>query len=313
MKSSDLHRNALSWCVASAVLSACSGSVGSPIMNPTATPQHSRTFKYTGATEEFTVPPGVAQLTIDATGGSGAGTAQRDRGRPGGHGDVVEATVPVNAGQVLTIVVGGKAKGAHAGFNGGGAGANAGGGGSDVRTGKGNLADRIVVAGGGGGAGESFEWAGSGSSSSFYWCYGGAGGNGGAATGDAGRAGQCAGGGGGSGGSQKSGGDGGYGGPYGGSSRGGSPGCAGAAGGAGTLLDGGAGAGKCTGEGGGGGGGYYGGGGGGSGGCCAETGAGSSSGGGGGGSSFVEKSATSVRQTPGTGPADNGKVVIFWS
>jgi hypothetical protein len=310
MNSSDFRRDALSACGAFALLSACSGSIGSPVIAPTGSSQQSQTFKYAGATQTFTVPAGVTNLTIAATGASGAGVAQRGSGRPGGLGAVVEATIHVKPGQVLTIVVGGKAKGGHGGFNGGATGSYGGGGASDVRTGKGRLGDRIIVAGGGGGAGASYEWAGS--SSSFYWCYGGTGGAGGANNGGRGRSGGCGGGGGAAGGSQGSGGDGGYAGQYGGPSLGGSPGCAGAAGAAGKFLVGGTGANVCIGGGGGGGGGYYGGGGGGSGGCCLETGAGSSAGGGGGGSSFVEKFASSVQQTPGGGPKGNGKIVIFW-
>jgi hypothetical protein len=202
MNSSDFRRDALSACGAFALLSACSGSVGSPVIAPTGSPQQSQSFKYTGATQTFTVPVGVTNLTIAATGASGAGAAQRGTGRPGGLGAVVEATIHVKPGQVLTIVVGGKAKGAHGGFNGGATGAYGGGGASDVRTGKGRLGDRIIVAGGGGGAGASYEWAGS--SSSFYWCYGGTGGAGGANNGGRGRGGGCGGGGGGVGGSQGS-------------------------------------------------------------------------------------------------------------
>ncbi len=310
MASFHFARNSVCACIAGVLVSACGGSASSPVIAPTGAPQKSKTFYYTGSKQRFTVPAGVAQLEIAAYGAPGGGTAKRGSGRPGGRGAAIVATIPVTANQVLTIIVGGKAKGSDGGFNGGAGGAYGGGGASDVRTGNGALADRIIVAGGGGGAGTSFEWAGS--NTSLYWCYGGPGGDGGTKAGGAGGDAQCGGGGGGIGGSQHAGGDGGYAGAYEGPSRGGSPGCAGAAGAAGTLLYGGTGANKCSGAGGGGGGGYYGGGGGGSGGCCSLTGAGTAAGGGAGGSSFVEKSATSVQEMPGAGPRDGGKVIISW-
>jgi Glycine rich protein len=99
---------------------------------------HRRTFTYTGSAQSFKVPAGVTSITVDAIGAAGAGVA-------GGLGGRVRTTIPVTAGQTLTIYVGGKGStssgGSRGGFNGGanggsGLGSNASGGGggaSDVR------------------------------------------------------------------------------------------------------------------------------------------------------------------------------------
>jgi hypothetical protein len=109
-----------------------------------------------GSTQQFTVPAGITSITVDAWGAQGGG----DGTSAGGLGGHERSTITVTPGQVLDVVVGGRAIGAAGGFNGGGAsGINAfdtaygGGGASDVRPAGGAFADRIVTAGGGGGRG----------------------------------------------------------------------------------------------------------------------------------------------------------------
>ncbi len=216
------------------------------------------TFDYTGDYALWSPPTGISSLHFDVYGAQG--------GRTGGKGGLVSgdfALVP----QALIIYVGGAGgvgNGTAGGFNGGGnagtghADQGSGGGATDIRI-SGNLADRVVVAGGGGGTG---GWI------------GGAGGAGGMALAAAGSKGSPSGSGGG-GGTQGTGGAGGAGvttgnGTNGLSGQGGS-------GGTGTVAGGG-----------GGGGGFFGGGGGGS-----DSVAGGSDGaGGGGGSSFATMALT---------------------
>ena len=224
----------------------------------------------------WTVPAGVSSLQVDARGSAGSGGAS---GGSGGSGGGVVATVPVKAGETLTIVVGGTdgtngGGSAPAGYNGGTGGT--GGGATDVREGGNQLSNRVIVAGGGGGNG--FRGA--------------AGGMGGGATGLGGANGSC--------------------------STGGGGGTQSGGGAAGTSVDGfgssaawpgvlGAGGqgGDYDYSGGGGGAGYYGGGGGGS--CDLNV-----QSGGGGGSSYVEAAASGVQQSPGT-QAGNGAVTLSWN
>jgi hypothetical protein len=145
---------------AAAVLAGCGGSQSSAI---TTTPQiaapqsavegsathatplhhHRKAFDYTGAQQNFTVPKGVTQITVTASGAHG-----------GGGGGLVRATIPVTPGEQLAVFVGDNATGIG-GFN-GGAGLD-GGGASDVRQGGNALANRVVVAGGGGGSGSGIQ------------------------------------------------------------------------------------------------------------------------------------------------------------
>ena len=110
------------------------------------------------------VPPGAGAESITAYGASGGGYTNPSYGYPGGLGAAVKATIPVQPGQMLIVlvgskgIIGGKEMAGGAGFNGGGGayrGGFGGGGSSDVRIAGGTLADRILVAGGGGG-GSSF-------------------------------------------------------------------------------------------------------------------------------------------------------------
>lgn len=126
------------------------------------------TFSSTGASESFTVPAAVTQVSVDAFGAEGGHSQD---GTNGGKGGEATATFAVTPGEVLQVNVGGQpATGnpASGGFNGGGPSGtgtpaagitpNAGGGGggaSDVRQGGTALANRVVVAGGGGGGGGS--------------------------------------------------------------------------------------------------------------------------------------------------------------
>lgn len=269
-------------------------------------PSFHKSFHYTGKEQSFKVPAGVTQVTITASGASGAAGWDyyfSSYAAPGGFGGRIKATIPVTPRGRLAIFVGGS--GNDGGFNGGGKSGNCnggcssyGGGASDVREGGDKLADRVVVAGGGGGGGG----AGACLSTSCGYSKGGAGGIGGGRTGRSGRSG----GGhlkadGGKGGTPSSGGDGG---------AGGSRRCDGSSG---RLAAGGAGQSGCGGDGGGGGGGYYGGGGGGGGGkeYVSSSGFSGSGGGGGGGSAYAENGASHVRMTRGVNAGD-GLIVITW-
>jgi hypothetical protein len=117
------------------------------------------TFNFTGSMQDWVVPSGVGQVTIDAWGAQGNSNAQ---GVVGGLGGKASGSLAVNPGDTLHIFVGGGgAAGTTGGYNGGGnAGAvgapsafgGGGGGGSDVRVGGTGFANRVIVGGGGGGA-----------------------------------------------------------------------------------------------------------------------------------------------------------------
>lgn len=308
MKVSQMSGYAL--CVAAVVISGCGGGGLQPPLSGLTTqgdPKISETFHYTGGKQTFTVPKGVTHVTIVARGG-GAPTVNYTVGGLGGY---VKATIPVTPGQKLFVYVGGAGKagagsaGGMGGFNGGANGGSGccydnggvgGGGASDVRQGVNSLAKRVIVAGGGAGGGVAYA-------SDFYTS--GPGGAGGGDTGGVGGVGCCyPSGSGGGGGSQSEGGAGGSGGFVSGSGGSGSSGSRGAGGLGGCCTN------SSGGGGGGGGGGYYGGGGGGAG-AVATSGFGGG-GGGGGGSSYVEPSATNVRNTQGGASNGNGRVVISW-
>jgi hypothetical protein len=119
------------------------------------------TFNYTGSEQTYTVPANTYFLRVSAIGASGGNSSHAGGVWLGGHGGTADATLPVTPGQTLHVYVGGAGRGGRnepGGFNGGGASANvfngsSGGGASDIRTVAGDLASRLVVAGGGGGAG----------------------------------------------------------------------------------------------------------------------------------------------------------------
>jgi hypothetical protein len=301
---------ATSSAILAALLGACatSSNMGTPGSNDSGLrfgQTSKQTFKFTGGEQEFTVPAGVTEVAIIASGargseGVGDGASGGKYDPPGGLGGRVTATITVKPGENLAIFVGGM--GRRRGFNGGGTGSGRfgrGGGASDVRQGGTSLSDRVVVAGGGGGGGA----VGYCESTSCGYGAGGEGGIGGGRDGGSGGNGHgYLHGAGGSGGTQRDGGSGG---------TGSGSGCDGATG---TSGAGGAGKRTCGGFGGGGGGGYFGGGGGGGGG---REGSSSGSGyfgpggGGGGGSSFAEKSAIDVHMLPGVRAGD-GLISISW-
>jgi hypothetical protein len=111
------------------------------------------TFAYSGATETFTVPPGVTALTIAMSGAQGGKITFANL--PGAKGASVGGVLPVTPGQQLTVLVGqAGVGGGGATFGGGGATLptsylGSGGGGSFVFDAAGQP---LLVAGGGGGA-----------------------------------------------------------------------------------------------------------------------------------------------------------------
>ena len=123
------------------------------------------TFSYTGAgPQTYSVPSGVASVSVDVQGGKGGNANCTGVGGKGGR---VQAVLNVTPGQILNIYVGGA--GANyvsccgtvyaGGFNGGGTGYQygaGGGGASDIRIGGTALSNRVIVAGGGGAS--SYNW-----------------------------------------------------------------------------------------------------------------------------------------------------------
>ena len=126
-----------------------------PTAGAAATTLYSSLPGFTGpVASAATVPAGACFVTITAAGGEGAG------GNPnptGGAGATVTARVPVSAGSVLQVLVGGPGEAPDGGVGGGGGGINGsvhedgGGGASAVSTGS----TPLLVAGGGGGSGEA--------------------------------------------------------------------------------------------------------------------------------------------------------------
>jgi hypothetical protein len=126
-------------------------------------------FRFTGAPQQWTVPPDVRCATFQLYGAQG-GSKFSDGRLHGGQGGFAAADLAVTPGDVLTVRVGGVGKATAGGYNGGGTPGNSiepdpifqkpgdfigggGGGATDVRRGGDELGDRILVAGGGGGAG----------------------------------------------------------------------------------------------------------------------------------------------------------------
>jgi len=117
------------------------------------------TLFFTGVEQNYTVPCGVTNLTIDAFGASGANGAPGGSNAIGGQaglGSHVQGRLNVSANQTYIVMVGGQGVNEVGGFNGGGTGgslsAGGGGGATDIRMNTG-IASRILVAGGGGGGG----------------------------------------------------------------------------------------------------------------------------------------------------------------
>jgi hypothetical protein len=129
----------------------------------------SESFAFTGEDETFVVPAGVCQVEIDAVGANGGDSITNEaEPSPGGAGGAIAATVPVTAGEELTVQVGGRGGdgtgaafgiGGNSGedFSGGAGGATSGdgfggggGGGASLVSGSSGV---LVGAGGGGGGG----------------------------------------------------------------------------------------------------------------------------------------------------------------
>lgn len=120
------------------------------------------TFNYTGAMQQYVVPPGVTGLCYTVCGAQGQGNGQNSM--LGGLGGRVMGVLAVTPGQVLQIYVGGGGVATNiGGFNGGANGGSVaccpnsrgggGGGASDIRIAPYALANRVAVGGGGGGTG----------------------------------------------------------------------------------------------------------------------------------------------------------------
>ena len=115
------------------------------------------TFDYTGSVQTYTVPPGVAEIQLEAWGAQGGtGTYGGITPDPGLGGYSI-GILGVTPGDVLNIYVGGAGESTGpGGYNGGGqAGTDygaAGGGASDVRLTPYTLINRVIVGAGGGGA-----------------------------------------------------------------------------------------------------------------------------------------------------------------
>ncbi len=126
-------------------------------------PGSTQNFSYTGASQTFTASVS-GTYTFQTWGAKGFTTTNNIAG---GFGGYATGNYMLTAGQDIYIYVGGQGTGVNginlmgAGWNGGGNGyqwnnfngyAGGGGGATDIRIGGTNLADRVIVAGGGGGA-----------------------------------------------------------------------------------------------------------------------------------------------------------------
>jgi len=129
------------------------------------------TFSFTGTDQAYTVPQGVHDVLVTATGGAGGGPTAIDPAWgffiPGGRAAAVSGFIPVWPGQVLYVEVGGMGGKPAGGFNGGGTAGRfvapgydlssyGGGGATDLRllprSNRKSSLSRIVVAAGGGGS-----------------------------------------------------------------------------------------------------------------------------------------------------------------
>lgn len=120
-----------------------------------------QTYNFTGGPQIYVVPDAVTSVTVSLQGAQGGSPTS---GGTGGKGATVSATIAVNPGEVLMLMVGGNGT-SNGGWNGGGRGAGTGGGATDIRRPAFSTSsscaytltcvagDRIVVAGGGGGGG----------------------------------------------------------------------------------------------------------------------------------------------------------------
>jgi gliding motility-associated-like protein len=108
-------------------------------------------YQYTGAVQQWTVPSGVDTIRVKMWGAAGGGGPDLTN-NAGGGGGYTEAVIPVNAGQVIEIYVGGGGIAADIQIGGAGGWPNGGNGGSGNRI---EVAPLGPVGGSGGGGGRS--------------------------------------------------------------------------------------------------------------------------------------------------------------
>jgi gliding motility-associated-like protein len=108
-------------------------------------------YGYTGAVQQWTVPSGVDTIRVKMWGAAGGGGPDLTN-NAGGGGGYTEAVIPVNAGQVIDIYVGGGGIAADSQTGGAGGWPNGGNGGSGNRI---EVAPLGPVGGSGGGGGRS--------------------------------------------------------------------------------------------------------------------------------------------------------------
>ena len=127
-------------------------------------------YNFTGSEQQFVVPAGVTEITVEVYGAQGAEPDDRLDNSDGGLGGYVTGVLSVTPGETLYLYVGGEGGvDGTGGYNGGGNGgfgqagsscfggdAGGGGGASDIRMGGNTLNDRAVVAGGGGGSARDY-------------------------------------------------------------------------------------------------------------------------------------------------------------
>jgi hypothetical protein len=138
MRIAEISRHALSACAVAAMLVGCGGPqavIGSPGGMPQGDPPGTKSFYYTGAEQDFSVPAGVTHVTITAVG------AASEPARAG----FVTATIPVKPKETLAVFVGGVAGGTTGGFNGGGSGGIIGSGGGSGTGGGGAAVAKVII------------------------------------------------------------------------------------------------------------------------------------------------------------------------
>ena len=92
----------------------CDGSEYVGIQVAPSGPWPSHTFRYTGATQRFTVPPGPKKMRVHLYGaGGGTGLAADGSVRAGGNGAYVRYEFAVQEGEVYAVVVGEGGRGGH--------------------------------------------------------------------------------------------------------------------------------------------------------------------------------------------------------
>ena len=108
-----------------------------------------KTFDYSGSITNWTVPPGITQITVDAYGAQGGNDMCSNGYNYGGLGARMSGTFSVTPGQTIQILAGGQGGNAALACSRGGGG----GGGTFVY--NSNTSTLMIAAGGGGGAGQA--------------------------------------------------------------------------------------------------------------------------------------------------------------